>query len=70
MSHLQIKSALRVMTKSGTTNMVDLVLKMMEKQAVDLEDTARNREKQLQEEIRRTDDLLSKMLPQCVHKAM
>ena len=51
------------MTKTGTTNMVDLVLKMMEKQATDLEEMARNREKQLQEEIRRTDDLLSKMLP-------
>lgn len=58
-----VKSAVRQMGRGKTVNLMDHVLKMMEKYAGNLEQTVADRTRQLTDEMKKSDLLLYRMLP-------
>ena len=61
-----ISQMLRKINKGKTTNLIDQMLKMLQDHADNLEDIVEERTKALNEEKKKSEDLLSKMLPKYV----
>ncbi|XP_021373989.1 atrial natriuretic peptide receptor 1-like [Mizuhopecten yessoensis] len=61
-----IASTLKKCTKGKNTNLVDQMIHMMEKYSEHLEEVVEERTVQLEEEQRKTEELLSRMLPRSI----
>lgn len=58
-----IKETLKRITRGKQVNIVDQMIHMLEKHSAHLEELVQDRTKQLTEEQKKTDELLSRMLP-------
>ncbi|CAH1780955.1 unnamed protein product [Owenia fusiformis] len=66
----QIYQQFREQTKGKKTNIVDTMFKMLEKYSTDLENIVRDRTMQLEDEKKKTDQLLTRMLPPTVAESL
>lgn len=58
-----IKESLKRITRGKQVNIVDQMIHMLERHSAHLEELVQDRTKQLTEEQKKTDELLSRMLP-------
>lgn len=58
-----IKETLKRITRGKQVNIVDQMIHMLERHSAHLEELVQDRTKQLTEEQKKTDELLSRMLP-------